>query len=34
MIGQRYTPKYKDEAAKLITGCEYSITDVVERLGM
>ncbi|WP_240921734.1 transposase [Acinetobacter sp. SA01] len=32
MSGQRYTPEFKDEAVKLITACEYSVTDVAQRL--
>lgn len=31
MSGQRYTPEFKDEAVKLITGRGYSVTDVAER---
>ena len=34
MSGQRYTPKFKDEAVKLITQRGYSVTDVAERLGV
>lgn len=34
MSGQLYTPRFKDEAVKLITERGYSVTDVAERLGV
>jgi transposase len=34
MIGQRYTPEFKDEAIKQIIDRGYSIAETAERLGV
>ena len=34
MSNQRYTPEFKDEAARQIVDRGYSVTDVSERLGV
>ncbi len=34
MSNQRYTPEFKDEAARQIVDRGYSVVDVSERLGV